>query len=281
MAVGQLNKIKVGFVIQARMESSRLPKKVLMPIPIGGDKPLIGWIIDRVKQSKFSNTVIVATSENRANDLLENYCTDKEVGCFRGNEENVLSRYIEIIKSNDFDVVVRLTGDNPILDLEILEDTIEKHVRENNDYTKTEGLPIGMNFEVVKPSALLLLETKELSQADKEHVTLYLRSDKTFNCSSLLIDEQIDDQKNMRLTVDLPSDFLVVSSLLSQVTDSNLIDLNFVVDYWKRLPWVFDINKENYQKKQFKNEEEEMKTAISFLNKNDFNGIADKLSSML
>src|SRR5688500_5242636 len=116
MEVGQPNSPKVGFIIQARMKSTRLPGKVLLPIPLHGGKPIIQWIVDNVKKSGFEKKIILATSTNEEKDPLVAYCKTNSIECFRGDEENVLSRFIQILELNAFDLVVRLTGDNPLLD---------------------------------------------------------------------------------------------------------------------------------------------------------------------
>lgn len=274
MEVGQVNK-KIGFIIQARMQSTRLPDKVLMPIPFSKGKPLIKWILDQVNFSKFSNRkVIVATSVNQENNKLENFCTTNNISCFRGDEDNVLSRFINIIKQENFDVVVRLTADNPILDIQLLDKTIEKFLSKKLDYIITKGLPLGMNFEVMCPQALLSLESQKLNDSDKEHVTTQLRSNIKYNASVLKFDEEIEDQENIRLTIDYPSDFLLVSFLLDQLNEDENPGMDLITRVFKENKWVFDANKNNYQKKQFKNDKEEKNAAIEFLKKNDFNNAA-------
>src|SRR6202042_2477938 len=102
--------------------------------------------------------VIVATSTNIENDILFNYCRENAIKCYRGDEENVLSRFIQIVKQQQFDVVVRLTSDNPLTDISLLDKAILYHIKNDNDYTKSEDLPLGMNFEIISPKALLAIE---------------------------------------------------------------------------------------------------------------------------
>ncbi len=210
MEVGQLSNIRIAFIIQARMQSTRLPGKILMPMPIGTQFTLLGQIINSLKLSKANASIFIATSLNNENDILENVAKVNEVTCYRGSENDVLSRFISILEINTFDVVVRLTADNPIIDIEILDKTIEFHCISNKDYTNTVGLPLGMNFEVIKADALLSLKNKILSQEDREHVTLYLKNSKEYSCQTSFIDLN-EDCKNARVTIDYPSDYLVVS----------------------------------------------------------------------
>jgi len=249
MEAGQLNKIRVGFVIQARMKSTRLPNKVLMNVPVGSGKPIIQWIVDELKDSVFKGEVIVATSVNSENNVLFDYCRSKNIKCFRGSEEDVLSRFIEIQKNEHFDVVVRCTGDNPILDIAILDKTIQFHLNNKNEYTKTESLPLGMNFEMMSSSAMLDLQNQNLSDSDKEHVTLFIRNN-DFYRKGVYCPSVNNDVRELRLTVDYPSDLILVSSLLSMVNKNNDSEfgLALVERAFKECPWIFDVNSGNIQK---------------------------------
>ena len=249
MGAGQLNKVKVGFIIQARMNSSRLPNKVLMNIPPGSGKPIIQWIADELKKSKFAGKTIIATSVNSENDPIVEYCRSNNIGCFRGDEENVLSRFFEIEKKEHFDVIVRLTGDNPIVDVSILDMTIQFHLENNYDYTKTEGLPLGMNFEIVSSSAILDMQNQVLSNNDKEHVTLFIKNN-DFYKKGVYIPVSNSSVSGLRLTIDYPSDLQVVSALLSLVNKNNEKEfgLPLVEKAFKESPWIFEGNSDNIQK---------------------------------
>ena len=127
MVDGRYNDI--GFIIQARLGSTRLPNKVLKPLPFDGEKPVLKVIIDEVLRiSKFSN-IIVATSKSTINDKLEGFCKSIGVEAYRGDEENVLSRFNTIIKNKSFKHVVRLTGDNPFIDSSLLKESLDYHLK--------------------------------------------------------------------------------------------------------------------------------------------------------
>lgn len=263
MVVGRLNKIKVGFIIQARMQSTRLPNKVLMPIPFITGKPILKWIIDELNKSKFHSDIIIATSINEENKILEKYCKKNNIACFRGDEDNVLSRFISITKSNKFDVIVRLTGDNPIIDITILDSVIEFHHKNKNDYTQTKGLPIGMNFEIIDPETMLGLEFKKLNNDEKEHVTLYIRNNKPYKKGTYLIAGRKDQVENLRLTIDYPSDYVVLSTILAQVNKSVQPGMELIYKTLKEHPWLFDVNRSNIQKQPLANEKAKIREVVS------------------
>lgn len=276
MEDGQQNSMRVGAIIQARMQSTRLPGKILMGLPLGSDKPLIKWITDELRKSNSITKVVVATSENEENDTLEEFCLQENLSCFRGSEEDVLSRFINITEKEGFDVVIRLTADNPFLDINLLEKTLQYHLSEKNDYTKSEGLPLGMNFEIISGTALCSIKSKPLDSDEREHVTLYVRRNSEFKQS--LFKPADRDLGGLRLTVDYPSDFLVASQLLGLLRKNERPSLNFISRVSGTYPWLFDINTQNEQKIQFSSLEEEKAAAIDVLRKRKFNRIVKWLN---
>jgi len=141
--------------------------------------------------------------------LLENVAKANGIHCFRGSENDVLSRFISILETENFDAVVRLKADNPIIDIDVLDKKIEYHCHSDKDYTSTVGLPLGMNFEVISAKALLSLKYKMLSDEDKEHVTLYVKNSNEYTCQTV-VKAITNNYKSIRVTIDYPSDYLVV-----------------------------------------------------------------------
>lgn len=269
MEAGQLNK-KVAFIIQARIKSTRLPKKILLPIPLWSGKPLLLWILDELKETKYISDIIVATSVNEENDILVSYCKSNGVVCFRGDEENVLSRFTSIVKQKEYDCIVRLTADNPIVDVAILDETIAYHFSEGNDYTKSEGLPIGMNFEVVAPYSLLDVERQRITEADKEHVTLFIKNSGMYKTGIYqpIVNSKL---KELRLTIDYASDYTLLSVILSRCeSEKRLKGLTLIESTFNMYPWLFESNSINYQKKQYETISDELEAATMFLEQNDF-----------
>jgi spore coat polysaccharide biosynthesis protein SpsF len=275
--VGLLNS-NVVFIIQARMKSTRLPGKILMPLPLGSNKPLLSWIVESLKESLYYKKIFLATSENKENDVLIDFCNNSKIEIFRGDENNVLSRFTSIIKGCHSDCVVRLTADNPIIDTEILDKAITYHLSNNNDYTKTFGLPIGMNFEIIRSKALIKSESLNISEDDKEHVTLYLRNSDDFK-KGVFTMSCIPTLKDLRLTVDYPSDFVLLSNILTQKTLNPNIKggINLIEKTFQDYPWLFEINKLNIQKKQFTTIRDEINEACFLLNDFDFKKAASIL----
>lgn len=250
MVDGQLNK-KIGFVIQARLKSTRLPGKVLMPIPLDAEKCILERIIESIYRiSDFDYDIIVATSKNKENDLIESFCMSNDLSCFRGDEEDVLSRFVEISESEQFDTIIRLTGDNPIVDTKILTQEIIGHINGNYDYTYTKGLPLGMNFEIINSSCFKDLKRMKLSISEKEHVTLYFRNNPDRFKIHLSEVEIGGNFENLRTTIDYPSDFLTVSAIIAIGLKYEVNGVDLIKLCYKDFSWIFDGNINNIQKRQ-------------------------------
>ena len=278
MVDGLQNK-KVAFIIQARMKSARLPGKILLPMPMGSKFTLLDQIIKSLKSSKANATIYIATSENDENDILESVAKKNGVYCFRGSENDVLSRFISILEKENFDTVVRLTADNPIVDIAILDRTIAHHIHSQKDYTHTEGLPLGMNFEVITAKAVLSLKSKALSEQDKEHVTLFIRNNSEYSCQTVAI-ELKDTIKNIRVTIDYPSDYLVISSLFALHLETKIpLGLQLLEYADLQYPFLLKCNQTNVQKRNSKTIEEEIKVAIPILEALELNKIVNLLQT--
>jgi spore coat polysaccharide biosynthesis protein SpsF len=278
--VGGLQNKKVAFIIQARMQSARLPGKILMPLPFENGKPLLSWIIDELKKSNYENKIIVATSVNLENNILASFCEESLIGCYRGEEENVLSRFVAIAKLDNYDCIVRLTADNPIIDISILENTIAYHFERDNDYTATSGLPTGMNFEVISSKTLMDIENHPISDSDKEHVTMFVRNNENYKLG-LFTPEIKGEIKALRLTVDYASDYALLSLILSLSNASGLFGIKLIEFVYSKYPWLFEINNSNFQKRQFCDLNQEVNEAILLLEKFEFKNASILLKNNL
>ncbi len=265
---------KIGYVIQARMKSDRLPGKVLMKLPLGGEKTILDWIIDEIV--KLEGKIIVATSIDSSNDIIQDFCISKEVECFRGAENDVLSRFIDIQKQYNFEHIVRLTADNPFIESDIVNSTLEYHKEKKLDYTHSSGLPLGMNVEVVKGSSLLKSLNYIKNDREREHVTMVIREHSDFK--SEIINFK-NDSENLRLTVDTIEDFLLANGIASFSEKQNLIGMELVNKVYDLFPFLFDVNRDVYQKRVFSSIQEELESATSFLRKNDFVNVANVLET--
>ena len=115
--------MRISAIIQARMGSTRLPGKVLMDI---GSRPMLWRVINRLKYSKKLNDIILAIPDTKENDILERFAEENRVKYFRGSEKDVLSRYYQTAKHFKCDLIIRITGDCPLIDSEIIDMVIDR-----------------------------------------------------------------------------------------------------------------------------------------------------------
>ena len=277
MADGQSPKQKIGAIIQARMASHRLPNKILFPLPSPEGSTLLGRIIDLLKKSSRITHIIVATSKNPQDDVLVDFLQQQQVDFFRGDEQDVFSRFYQITNKHQFDIIARITGDNPSLDYQLLDQTIDYHTAQQNEYTKSTGLPMGMNFEIVSGNALTALNPSELSETEKEHVTPRFRNG-NYKQGELQFDIQ-PEIANLRMTIDYPADYAMFSLLFAHSKPENT-PLENLKNVFEQLPWIFNINAHLIQKKAFNTLEEELPEAISVLENLDLFKSAQELKAL-
>ncbi|WP_242927149.1 glycosyltransferase family protein [Pontibacter vulgaris] len=263
-----VNPPHIGAVIQVRLGSERLPNKALLPLPFGGGPALLDHVIIRALESKLITSVVVATTDTSKDNAIAIFCQAKGITCYRGSEENVLDRFYQAARQKELDVVVRLTGDNPCIVPAILDKAITTHISQQNDYTRTEGLPLGTNLEIMAFAALEQAHEHATETFEHEHVTPYLYSSKQdFKVAKLDYSNEVNMQlQNVRLTVDYPSDFAMLSLLLEKVNDlEKSFSFQAMEEVLQKYPWLPEINSSNSQKKVYFSEEVELADAKSLL----------------
>lgn len=234
--------MKIAAIIQARMASTRLPEKVLKDI---AGKPMLWHIINRLKFSKKIDEIILAIPNSKESDKLEKFSEDNKVNYFRGSEEDVLSRYYETAKKFKVDVIIRITADCPLIDPEIIDKVIEKHLESGADYTSNllkRTFPKGLDIEVFSFSALEKSFEETKKRADREHVTLYIREQpRKFKRVNIENDKDISF---MRWTVDEKEDLEFVREIYKRLYRGGRIFLTKeIVELLEKEPKLLEINK--------------------------------------
>ena len=123
--------MKVVAVVQARLGSTRLPNKVMATI---GDTTLISFLLRRLSESQLIDEIVLATSTNPVNDLLSQHVSDLGYSVVRGSEDDVLDRYLLASNSTSADVVIRITGDCPLVDPDLVDQMLTQFLKANVDY---------------------------------------------------------------------------------------------------------------------------------------------------
>lgn len=204
----------VGLVIQARMGSTRLPGKVLLPV---GDRPLLGHVIGRLSQLLQQWQVVVATSTDARDDVIVEWCRQADVATFRGSEHDVLDRYLQCARTSGFEHVVRLTADNPFTDMPELKRLVQLHLDGDFDYTHSFGMmPVGVGAEVISRAALERSYLEGLQPHHREHVNEYIQEHPELFRIGVLDVPSDKRASKLRLTVDTEEDWRRADALVRQ-----------------------------------------------------------------
>ena len=204
--------MKVVAIIQARMGSTRLPNKVMMEI---NHIPIIELLINRLSNSKRINQIVLATSDNENNIPLVRHVKSLGYEVFAGSEGDVLGRYYHAAKSYKADVVVRITGDCPLIDSIIVDEVIDGFVDSNSDYASNREPPTypdGLDVEVVSIEVLQDAHKKAKENFQREHVTPYIINSEVYKKFYL---KNTKDLSAERWTIDEPEDFTVIQNIFN------------------------------------------------------------------
>jgi spore coat polysaccharide biosynthesis protein SpsF len=162
---------KVVTIIQARMSSSRLPHKVALDIY---GKPLLERVINQVKRAKLVDSIVVATSTEKDDDIIEITCRRLNIICFRGSLNDVRSRFAEVARQQNASIIVRVTADNPLTEpyyIDLLVENIKKNSNINYCIMGKEYIPGGAMSEVFRREPFLESISFDNSEYSREHVT--------------------------------------------------------------------------------------------------------------
>jgi len=195
----------VGAILQARMGSTRLPGKIFKMI---GHRTLLEHIFYRLSFLEHSITVVLATSLNPKDDAVEVFCEKRGILCYRGNEQDVLSRYYECAQKFHFEHIIRLTGDNPFVDITELDNLITLHLENRPDYSHSlDSLPIGTGSEIFTFQALERSYQNGHMEHHREHVNEYILGNPDLFQICLLKAPKEKNRPEIRLTVDTQEDY--------------------------------------------------------------------------
>jgi len=207
------NSRKVGIILQVRMDSTRLPGKALMPF---GTVTLLEWIVSRVRELPWD--LVVATSDRPIDEKIADQSAELETLCFRGSAEDVLDRYYQCAKTHQFGHIIRLTGDNPFPDLEVLNDMVQLHLAMNADYTHSLGyLPTGVGSEIIQFEALEKSWRLGKEAHHREHVNEYIiEKRRNFKICELTVN-QSKTAPELRFTIDTIEDYKKMNKCLERL----------------------------------------------------------------
>ncbi|MFA6169594.1 MAG: hypothetical protein WCW67_02025 [Candidatus Margulisiibacteriota bacterium] len=223
-----MSKEIVGLVA-VRTASSRLKNKAFKLL---SGKPIIEILVDRLKATPYLDGFVICTTALSGDDAIEEFCKKKGVICYRGDDKNVLGRFLGAMERMPSDYVVRITGDNPLSDFENMKLAFEYMKANNGDYSRPVGLPLGTACEVIKTSALRELSRRTLSHDLTEYMTYFFEM-APFIKNTLYEVKPEHRFPELRLTVDYESDLIFIQKIFDHF--GRVPSLKEVVAYCKTL----------------------------------------------
>ncbi|CAN0570988.1 unnamed protein product, partial [Ectocarpus sp. 12 AP-2014] len=203
-------------IIQARMTSSRLPGKMLLPIKT---KPAIEWVIDSAKQIKGIDKIVLATSGESTDDVLANFSSNKGIECFRGNLNNVLQRFYDAATKYNASNIIRITGDCTFLDPDICSGILYMLQDSGYDYVSNAlnpTFPDGLDCEAFTMQTLRNIYKKSEGELFTEHVTTYINYNRSlFNIGHYT--SPLNGLAKHRWTLDTQADYEFLCSVASHL----------------------------------------------------------------
>lgn len=232
--------MKVIAIVQARMNSTRLPRKVMMPV---AGVPMIELLIGRLSRAINLNEIVVATSTNECNQPLVDHVTRLGYRCYRGSDSDVLERYVETARSVGADAVVRITGDCPLVDPELVSNAVTQFRGSGLDYLCNNyppTYPDGLDIEVFTLGALAHVLRETVDPFDREHVTPYFRESNRFKIGCL---KNHEDLSALRWTVDELADLEVIRGIFEHFAPDIHFSWQQVLELQRSDPALFSANK--------------------------------------
>lgn len=233
---------KIVAIIQARMGSTRLPGKILKTVM---GKPLLWYMFNRLHYSHTIDLSVLATSTSPQDNVIEDFAQKYNINLFRGSEQDVLDRYYKAATRYKADIIIRLTGDCPLIDPKII-DKVVNYFLENTeqvDYVQTAlSFPDGVDTEVFSYEALEKAWQNATKKSEREHVTPYIwKNTDIFKINAIENDQNLS---NLRLVVDYEEDFQVVSEILKNLYKTNSIFYTEdVLNFLEKRPDLQQLNK--------------------------------------
>ena len=237
------NNRNIVVVVQARMGSSRLPGKMLMPIL---NEHVLGTLMARISPSKHQPKFIIATTDSALDTPIAQWAETHNFQTFRGSESDVLERFFLAVNqhASDAKIIVRICADNPLLNFNKVDEVIDAFISRNLDYLgnssmDSQQIEDGFVVEVFSRAALDKAHESATLKSDREHVCPYMK--KHLNAQTISTHQHYQ----YKLSVDTLADLTLVRQIMTTLGDSPDIGMNEIVRLLERNPALLEINKES------------------------------------
>lgn len=226
-------------IVQARLGSSRFPRKVLARL---GDDTVIDVLVKRLRASKLLDGIVIAIPDSNQDNELAEFCAERGYQFFRGDEHDVLKRYVEAARNFKASCIVRITADCPLIDPSVVDATLNCYADRRVDYCSNchpPKFPDGLDVEVFGIDALIQANLLAVTKSEREHVTPVLQHNPIFKTAYLT---EVADYSSLRWTIDEPEDLNVVERIFWAFYPNTLFCWREAVSLCLQHPEFFQTN---------------------------------------
>ena len=226
----------IGILITARLKSTRLPRKAIKPIK---GRPMISHLIERLRQARVPEMIILCTSHLEDDAALVAICEEEHIPFFRGHPDDVLARLTAAAETFEIDTVISCTADNPFVDPAYVDALAEFHTSGRYDYTNVNGLPLGCFAYGLSVDAMRRAVAMK-DTTDTEVWGGYFTESGLFKVGCLEVENPKHRQPGLRLTVDTPEDFELIRRIFAALhRPERVFTLDEILDVLDRHPeWL-------------------------------------------
>lgn len=248
--------MKVVTVIQARMSSTRLPGKVMLPV-LG--KPLLVRMLERVQAAKSIGELVVATSTNPDDDEIEKLCVQNDLTCFRGHLTDLLDRHYQVAMKFNADAIAKIPSDCPLIDPRVIDKVIQ-HFINHDEYDFVSNLhpatyPDGNDVEIMSFASLECAWKDASKDYEREHTTPFIwEHQDVFKVGNVIWESGLDYSASHRWTIDYPEDYEFIRKVFEELYPTNPeFSLDDILNLLKRKPEIAEINSQYLGKYWYEN----------------------------
>ena len=254
----------ITIVVQARMSSSRLPGKVMLPI-LG--EPLLFRMLERLNQVKYPVNIIVSTSVDDKDDIIEEFCHRKKIDFYRGDLNDLLDRHYQVGLLTGADAVIKIPSDCPLIDPKIIDKVIDFYLENQGNYDFISNLhpatyPDGNDVELMTFVALEKVWQEAKRPLEREHTTPYFwENPDKFRLANLTWEKNLDYSMSHRFTIDYQEDYQFIKTVFEELypekPDFSMDDILTLIDL---KPAIYEINKKYAGVNWYRNHLDELTT---------------------
>lgn len=237
---------RVVAVVQARLGSTRLPRKVLSSL---GGSTVLGWVVGRLERAERLHEIVIATTWLAEDDPIEQWCLEHGVTLVRGHPTDLLSRYVLAAQVSEADVVVRVTSDCPLIDPGLVDNVVDRLMAHRVDYCSNtlepRTFPRGLDAEAFTVAALVRSDREDLDPGTREHVTPHMKSAPGYSRFAVT---SVADRSDIRWTIDTTDDLRAVRALVEDFGGEDTFSWQEALARWDAHPEWNAINAHVEQK---------------------------------